>query len=53
MQRLERDFAISMVEAASYNFKKIIELIIDEINKYLEPVLPDEPVFQTEPGMQL
>jgi len=50
---LQRDYAISMVEAASFNFKQIIEQIVEDINMYLEPALPDAPVFLTEPGIQL
>lgn len=31
---LQQDYAISMVEATSYNFKNVIELIINDINTY-------------------
>jgi len=33
---LQQDYAISMVEAASYNFKNIIELIVNDINVYFK-----------------
>ncbi len=31
---LQQDYAISMVEATSYNFKNIIELIVNDLNTY-------------------
>ena len=31
---LQQDYAISMVEATSYNFKNVIELIVNDINSY-------------------
>ena len=33
---LQQDYAISMVEAVSYNFKNVIELIIADLNNYFE-----------------
>lgn len=33
---LQQDYAISMVEAVSYNFKNVIELIIADLNDYFE-----------------
>jgi hypothetical protein len=31
---LQRDYAVSMVEATSYNFKDVIELIVNDLNQY-------------------
>jgi hypothetical protein len=36
MNMLQRDYAISMVEATSYNFKNIIELMVNDINTYFK-----------------
>ncbi|MEZ5105011.1 MAG: hypothetical protein R2757_10985 [Draconibacterium sp.] len=33
---LQQDYAISMVEAVSYNFKNVIELIIADLNDYFD-----------------
>lgn len=33
-KHLQHDYAVSMVEATSYNFKNIIELIVYDLNKY-------------------
>jgi hypothetical protein len=33
---LQRDYAISMVEATSYNFKNTIELIVNDLNSYFK-----------------
>lgn len=32
---LQQDYAVSMVEATSYNFKNVIELIVKDVNTYL------------------
>jgi len=34
ISQLQQDYAISMVEANSRNFKRVIELIVDDINRY-------------------
>jgi hypothetical protein len=31
---LQQDYAVSMVEATSYNFKNTVELIVNDINTY-------------------
>ena len=31
---LQEDYAVSMVEAVSYNFKSITELIVNDLNAY-------------------
>lgn len=31
---LQQDYAVSMVEAASYNFKNVVELIVKDLNTY-------------------
>ena len=33
---LQQDYATSMVEATSYNFKKISELIVNDLNTYFK-----------------
>lgn len=33
---LQQDYAVSMVEATSYNFKKTIELIVKDLNTYFD-----------------
>lgn len=33
---LQQDYAVSMVEATSYNFKNVIELIVNDLNTFLD-----------------